>query len=110
MFFRSRKRYAISRGKRVWDPIASKIVFHQAKNLFIFPLNVTNKAVLTPNVFNYIQANTKNPFHMIMKPMYDYYLSAYKKLNPSMEGPLLHDVVAISGLVNPSFLNLCIVQ
>jgi purine nucleosidase len=85
------------------DPIASKIVFHQAKNLFIFPLNVTNKAVLTPNVFNYIQANAKNPFHMIMKPMYDYYLSAYQKLNPSMEGPLLHDVVAISGLVNPSF-------
>ena len=61
-------------------PIASKIVFHQAKNLLIFPLNVTNKAVLTPNVFNYIQANTKNPFHMIMKPMYDYYLSAYKNL------------------------------
>lgn len=24
------------------DPIASKIVFHQAKNLLIFPLNVTN--------------------------------------------------------------------
>ncbi|CJC32457.1 purine nucleosidase [Streptococcus pneumoniae] len=85
------------------DPIASKIVFHQAKNLFIFPLNVTNKAVLTPNVFNYIQANAKNPFHMIMKPMYDYYLSAYQKLNPSMEGPLLHDVVAISGLVKSKF-------
>ena len=85
------------------DPIASKIVFHQAKNLLIFPLNVTNKAVLTPNVFDYIQANSKNPFHTIMKPMYDYYFSAYQKLNPSIEGPLLHDVVAISGLVNPNF-------
>ena len=62
------------------DPIASKIVFHQAKNLLIFPLNVTNKAVLTPNVFDYIQANSKNPFHTIMKPMYDYYFSAYQNL------------------------------
>lgn len=35
--------------------------------------------------------------------MYDYYFSAYQKLNSSIEGPLLHDVVAISGLVNPSF-------
>ncbi len=26
-----------------------------------------------------------------------------KKLNPSMEGPLLHDVVAISGLVKSKF-------
>ena len=53
------------------DPIASKIVFHQAKNLLIFPLNKQTK--LTPNVFDYIQANSKNPFHTIMKPMYDYY-------------------------------------
>lgn len=87
------------------DPIASQIVFQQAKNITLFPLNVTNKTVLTPSVFTYILVNTQNPFKSIMKPMYDYYLSAYQKLNPSIEGPLLHDVLAISGLVNPTFLN-----
>ena len=110
VFFRSRKRYAVSRGKCVWNPIASKIVFHQAKNLLIFPLNVTNKAVLTPNVFDYIQANSKNPFHTIMKPMYDYYFSAYQKLNPSIEGPLLHDVVCYKWISKSKLLNLYIVQ
>lgn len=62
------------------DPIASKIIFQEAKKLSIFPLNVTNKAVLTPDVFNYIQANTKNPFHTIMKPMYDYIYPHTKNL------------------------------
>ncbi|KFM99535.1 nucleoside hydrolase [Bacillus clarus] len=85
------------------DPLASRIVIHQARNLTIFPLNVTKKAVLTPNVMDYILANTSNPFQSIMKPMYDYYLSAYKTLNPAIEGPLLHDVLAISALVNPTF-------
>ncbi|PEI95693.1 nucleoside hydrolase [Bacillus pseudomycoides] len=86
------------------DPIASRIVIRQARNLTMFPLNVTNKAILTPDVANYIVNNTSNPFKSVIKPMYDYYFAAYKKLNPDIEGPLLHDVLAMSALINPTSL------
>ncbi|MFX3625465.1 MAG: nucleoside hydrolase [Ectobacillus sp.] len=86
------------------DPIAAKIVVRQAKNLTMIPLNVTHKAILHPNVVDYIASHTTIPFKALIKPIYEYYYAAYKKLNPSIQGTPLHDVVAMSALVNPSFL------
>ncbi|MDI6534441.1 nucleoside hydrolase [Bacillus mycoides] len=85
------------------DPVSTQFVINQSKNLTMIPLNVTNSAVLLPNEVNYIVEHTNGPFKSLIKPIYDYYYSAYKKLNKSIKGAPLHDVVAISAIANPSF-------
>ncbi|TNP10814.1 nucleoside hydrolase [Bacillus tropicus] len=86
------------------DPVSTQFVINQSKNLTIIPLNVTNSAVLLPNEVEYIAEHTTSPFKSLIKPIYDYYFSAYKKLNTSIKGAPLHDVVAMSAIVNPNFL------
>ncbi|MCA1029471.1 nucleoside hydrolase [Bacillus timonensis] len=85
------------------DPIASKLVIEKGKNVRIFPLNVTQHALLTPAVVDYITQRTFNSMTPLVKPIFDYYFEAYKKLVPGIKGTPLHDVVAMSGIVNPSF-------
>lgn len=42
-----------------------------------------------------------NAFTHLIKPIFDYYNAAYKKLDPSLVGSPLHDVFTIFALVNP---------
>ncbi|MBG9503707.1 nucleoside hydrolase [Bacillus thuringiensis] len=86
------------------DPVSTQFVINQSKNLTMIPLNVTNSAVLLPNEVDYIVEHTNSPFKSLIKPIYDYYYSAYKKLNKSIKGAPLHDVVAMSAIANPNFL------
>ncbi|EOQ01025.1 hypothetical protein KOY_05422 [Bacillus cereus VDM021] len=58
---------------------------------------------MLPSQVNYIVEQTNIPFKLLIKPIYDYYYSAYKKLNPSIKGAPLHDVVAMSALANSQF-------
>ncbi|MDM5186138.1 nucleoside hydrolase [Bacillus sp. DX4.1] len=85
------------------DPVSTQFVINQSKNLTMIPLNITNSAILLPSQVNYIVEQTNIPFKSLIKPIYDYYYSAYKKLNPSIKGAPLHDVVAMSALANPEF-------
>ncbi|MEH7238225.1 nucleoside hydrolase [Bacillus sp. JJ1562] len=87
------------------DPIASNFVVEHARNLSIFPLNITNNALLTSEMVDTIvQFGTKNPFRNLIKPIFDYYFEAYKKNVPGIKGTPLHDVVALSAIVNPSIV------
>ncbi|MBS4174484.1 nucleoside hydrolase [Bacillus sp. FJAT-49736] len=82
------------------DPIAANIVMERGRNIYLHPLNITNKAVIPPDIINYIAANSKSPFTHLLKPAYDYYLNAYKKNVPGIQAAPLHDVLAVSAIVN----------
>ncbi|MFT4412321.1 nucleoside hydrolase [Fredinandcohnia humi] len=87
------------------DPNASNLVVVHARNLSIFPLNITSKAILTSQMVDYIVRNGENnPYRNLIKPIFEYYFEAYKKNVPGIKGTPLHDVVALSAIVNPSFV------
>ncbi|WP_226681667.1 nucleoside hydrolase [Sutcliffiella horikoshii] len=85
------------------DPYAANIVINYAKNLTIFPLNVTQKAILTSemvNEINRINKSKNNQLGLIIKPMMDYYWQFYKSQIPAIPGAPLHDVVTLWGVFN----------
>jgi purine nucleosidase len=86
------------------DPIAADSVLEKAKNVYLYPLNITNKAIITPDVIEFLAKNSDSPFKDLIKPAYDYYFEAYKKLVPGIEGAPLHDVVPLSALTNPDLI------
>ncbi|MFD2445670.1 nucleoside hydrolase [Bacillus sp. CGMCC 1.16607] len=83
------------------DPIAADLVFEKAHNIFLHPLNITNKALLMPEDIDFLAQHTKSPFKELLKPAYDYYYKAYQNLVPGIKGAPLHDVVPLFALTNP---------
>ncbi|MBB2480566.1 nucleoside hydrolase [Bacillus sp. APMAM] len=86
------------------DPIAANQVMEKAKNIYLHPLNITSRALIPPEVISYIAEKGKSPFNHIIKPAYDYYLNAYKKNVPGIKAAPLHDVLAVSAIVNPNLV------
>ncbi|WP_028782260.1 nucleoside hydrolase [Thalassobacillus devorans] len=84
------------------DAIAANLVLNKLRNVFITPLNVTNYAIITPETIRQITSQPFNPFTPLIKPIFDYYTAAYKKLDPSLAGSPLHDVFTIFALANPA--------
>ncbi|WP_404428280.1 nucleoside hydrolase [Sutcliffiella horikoshii] len=85
------------------DPFAANIVINYAENLTIFPLNVTQKAILTADMVNEIDKINReknNQLGTIIKPMMDYYWQFYKSQIPTIPGAPLHDVVTLWGVFN----------
>ncbi|GLB61681.1 nucleoside hydrolase [Cytobacillus sp. NCCP-133] len=83
------------------DPIASQLVLTNLDNIFVVPLNVTNRAIITMEHIKMIQEMTDNPVIQIMDEVMEYYIEAYKKLIPGMSGAPLHDVLTLFLMVNP---------
>ncbi|MBN8192100.1 nucleoside hydrolase [Bacillus sp. NTK074B] len=83
------------------DPIASQLVVKDLDNLYIAPLNVTNKAIVTLEHIKTIQEMNGNPLVQIIDDVMTYYIDAYKKLIPGINGAPLHDVVTLSLMANP---------
>lgn len=87
------------------DPIASNLVCEHARNLAIHPLNITIQALLTSEIVDTItRQGTSNPYRHLIRPIFDYYYEFYKKSMPGIKGTPLHDVVALSAIVNPSIV------
>jgi purine nucleosidase len=83
------------------DPIATDLVLEKGRNITIIPLNVTNRSIVTPQMVDAIAAYQSNPFASLIKPIFDYYREAYKKLIPGLNGAPMHDSVTLFALVNP---------
>ncbi|TKD72071.1 nucleoside hydrolase [Pseudalkalibacillus hwajinpoensis] len=78
------------------DPVAANIVMRYAENVFLYPLNVTQNAIVTPGMVNYI--NRKDRTHLL-KPLLDYYYEEfYKKKVPGIEGAPVHDALTLMGV------------
>lgn len=91
---------AVSEANFYADPIAVNIVLEHANNLTIIPLNVTNRAIVTPEMVDYIHSKGKAP---IIKPMLDYYYRFYKSRNPAIQGSPVHDAITIMAVNNDMF-------
>ncbi|MEN2768493.1 nucleoside hydrolase [Ornithinibacillus xuwenensis] len=83
---------AVSEANFHGDPVAAQIVLTYADNVTIIPLNVTERAIATPEMVNYIDQVDSIK---IVKPMIDYYYDFYKKRNPNVQGSPLHDVLTL---------------
>lgn len=92
---------AVSEANFYGDPIAAKIVLSKAENVSIIPLNVTEYAIVTPEMVNYID---KVQDIKIIKPMIDFYYAFYKHRNPSLQGAPLHDVLTLMAPFNENML------
>ncbi|MFZ7944353.1 nucleoside hydrolase [Neobacillus sp. 19] len=86
------------------DPIAANTVMEKAHNNYLFPLNITNKAIITPEIITYLSEKSLTPFRPLLKPAFDYYFKAYQKNVPGIQGAPLHDVVPLMALVNPDLV------
>ncbi len=87
---------AVAEANFYGDPLAAHIVLKYAHNTTIVPLNVTRKAIATPQMVNYINQAGKAK---ILKPLLDYYYAFYKQRNPAISGSPLHDVVTLMAVV-----------
>lgn len=75
------------------DPVAANIVMTYAKNLSIYPLNVTQTAIVTPEMVNYIHSKGKTKF---LKTLLDYYYyQFYQKKVPGIQGSPVHDALTM---------------
>ncbi|MDQ0217967.1 nucleoside hydrolase [Peribacillus cavernae] len=88
------------------DPFAANVVFTYASaKINIFPLNVTQKATIPPQIMDYLgiafEENGKEAVNML-KLMYDFYSQAYKKMIPSMIGGApFHDLLVMWAVEKP---------
>ncbi|MEH7748208.1 nucleoside hydrolase [Neobacillus drentensis] len=86
------------------DPIAAHTVMEKAHNIFLYPLNITNKAIITPDIIDFLSKNSPTPFRPLLKPAFDYYYKAYQKNVPGIKGAPLHDVVPLMALIEPDLV------
>ncbi|WP_335871710.1 nucleoside hydrolase [Bacillus sp. 2205SS5-2] len=81
------------------DPYAANIILKLSKQkVYFVPLNVTQYAILTPQLINYLHERfvaKDDKVGMIIKPMVDYYFEFYKKRDPTIDGSPLHDLLAL---------------
>ncbi|MUK89192.1 nucleoside hydrolase [Ornithinibacillus sp. L9] len=83
---------AVSEANFHGDPVAAQIVLTYAENVTIIPLNVTEYAIATPEMVDYIDQVGEID---IVKPLIDYYYNFYKQRNPNTQGSPLHDVITL---------------
>ena len=83
------------------DPIAAGIVMDKVERGVLYPLNVTNEAIITPEMIDQIMQEENNPFQALIKEIFDYYFEAYQKLVPGIEGSPLHDVLTLYAVTTP---------
>jgi purine nucleosidase len=86
------------------DAIAARTVMEKAHNVRLYPLNITNKAIITPEMIEYLSENSPTPFKPLIKPAFDYYFKAYQKNVPGIKGAPMHDVVPLMALTNPEMV------
>ncbi|WP_191556041.1 nucleoside hydrolase [Metabacillus idriensis] len=80
------------------DPAAANLVMTIAKRVTIFPLNVTNYAIIPDEVISdldqfYQENNDK--VGKLLKQMIDFYTNFYKKNTPEIAGGPLHDLLTL---------------
>ncbi|AZB42126.1 nucleoside hydrolase [Bacillus sp. FJAT-42376] len=86
------------------DPIAVNVVLKYAKEVFIAPLNITNHALVTREIANYIYTASRSVFKELIPPVTDFYAAYYRKMNPGMKGAPVHDVLPFYYMMNEGLL------
>ncbi|GAA0348444.1 nucleoside hydrolase [Bacillus carboniphilus] len=91
------------------DPIAANIVINRSPiPLHIVPLDVTDYALLTPEMANQIQRvyeNKKHELRKVFKPLFDFYYNFYSSNRIGIKGSPMHDAVVMWALREDSEIN-----
>ncbi|WP_085505077.1 nucleoside hydrolase [Thalassobacillus devorans] len=93
---------AVSEANIHADPIAADIVFTYADGVTVFPLNVTDHAIVTPKMADEIANKGEMK---IVKTLIDYYYEFYKKRNPNLIGSPIHDLLPVMAAVDDSMFS-----
>ncbi|MFG6147387.1 nucleoside hydrolase [Halobacillus sp. B23F22_1] len=93
---------AVSEANFHADPVAVKIVLTYAENVKIIPLNVTDHAIVTPEMAEYIGAREQTT---IVKKLLDYYYEFYKSRNPDIKGSPVHDALTMMAPLHPDMFH-----
>lgn len=88
---------AVSEANFHGDPVAAQLVLANTDNVTIIPLNVTQQAIATPEMVDYIDQVGGLP---IVKTLLDYYYEYYKERDPNIQGSPLHDVLTLMAINN----------
>ncbi|WP_342538623.1 nucleoside hydrolase [Sporosarcina sp. FSL K6-1540] len=80
------------------DPVAVKIVLSYANNVTIIPLNATQKAIVTPEMVDYIDHFGKTA---IFKSLMDFYTEFYQERDPTLQGSPVHDALTLMAVIHP---------
>ncbi len=81
------------------DAVAANAIIQSRANITLIPLNVTNSVFISPQIVNLISEATGDE---IFKAIIDFYYKYYTEaVGEDLPGSPLHDVVAISSIVNP---------
>ncbi|WP_340002059.1 nucleoside hydrolase [Oceanobacillus sp. FSL K6-0127] len=87
---------AVSEANFHGDPVAAQLVLANTNNnVTIIPLNVTQQAIATPEMVDYIDQVGELP---IVKTLLDYYYDYYKERDPNIQGSPLHDVLTLMAI------------
>ncbi|WP_155669181.1 nucleoside hydrolase [Ornithinibacillus caprae] len=87
------------------DPTSSNFVLKFAHNLTITPLNVTQFAILTPEVAEAISENERNIYASMIAPVFEFYYEFYKESVPGIPGAPIHDLLTIMLVKNPTIVD-----
>jgi purine nucleosidase len=87
------------------DPAATNEVLRNAQKVYIAPLNVTNQAVITRGMAEYIYNNSNNTFKELIPAVTDYYSTFYDRVLPGIDGSPVHDVFTLYYLTNKDKTN-----
>lgn len=84
------------------DPLAVEIVLSNAENTTLLPLNATSKAIITPQMINYIDYFDKS---RVLKPLLKFYNRVYMTRDPHLKGSPVHDVLTLMAFTHPEFFS-----
>ncbi|MED1203402.1 nucleoside hydrolase [Heyndrickxia acidicola] len=86
------------------DSTSAAVVLNHSNILsnYFYLLNVTEKAVFTPQSIRALLNDSEKQENSLLIGMFDYYYSYYQKIRPALGGAPLHDLVAVCALVNPN--------
>jgi purine nucleosidase len=79
------------------DPVAAHIVMKFAKNVTLFPLNITDHIFITPELAKQLDVPGWGD---ILYPILDFYYEFYKTQIPDIEGSPIHDLIPMIALTN----------
>ncbi len=104
-FFVPGNRTPVAEANIYGDPQAAKIIATYGGQVTFVPLNISNRAVISPEVTKKIVAQNDTPFSKIIQPIMNYYSKQYETLLPSINGAPLHDVTLFSYLMKPDLFH-----
>ncbi|WP_053073793.1 nucleoside hydrolase [Bacillus sp. LL01] len=84
------------------DPTSVNLLLFHGKKVFLTPLNVTQKAIITRDFSESLGNYARNKFRDIYVPIIGYYADAYAKLVPGIEGAPFHDLLTVYSVVHPN--------